>query len=77
MTFLLAPVRLSLTDIPNQKRAICRGDNLSTSHRTRIALFDEQIEPASEEKIGRMRQLQIDSVQADDAIRVKELDGAM
>ena len=75
MTFLLAPVRSSFTTIPNRRRTTCRGKILSTSHRARIALFDERLEPASEEKTGRMRQLQIDSVQADDTILVKELDG--
>lgn len=77
MTFLLAPVRSSFTTIPNRIRTTYRGEILSTSHQARIALLEEQLKQASDQKIRRICQLQIDSAEADYGMRVKRLDGAM
>ena len=60
-----------------QELAAYRRESLSKSHQARIALLEEQLEQASDEKIRRMRQSQIDSAEADYARRIKELDSAM
>ena len=60
-----------------QELAAYRRESLSTSHKARIALLEEQLEQAGDEKIRRMRQSQIDSAEADYARRIKELDSAM
>ena len=60
-----------------QELAAYRRESLSTSHQARIALLEEQLEQASDEKIRRMRRSQIDSAEADYARRIKELDSAM
>ena len=57
--------------------AAYRRGSLSTSHRARIGLLNEQLEQANDEKIRRMRQSQIDSAGADYARRIEELDRAI
>ncbi len=54
-----------------------RRESLSTSHQARMSLVGEQLEQASDEKIRRMRQSQINSAEADYARRIQELDIAM
>ena len=53
------------------------SESRSTSHRARIALLEEQLEQADNEKIRRTRLSQIDRAQADYARRIQELDTAM
>ena len=60
-----------------QELAAYRRESLSTSHRARIGLLNEQLEQANDEKIRRMRQSQIDSAEADYARRIEELDRAI
>ncbi|MBW2737814.1 MAG: helicase, partial [Deltaproteobacteria bacterium] len=60
-----------------QKLAQYQRESLTTSHRARIALLKDQLNQASDEKISRMRQSQIDSAVADYARRIQELDIAM
>jgi superfamily II DNA or RNA helicase len=54
-----------------------RRESLSTSHRARIALLEEQFNEATNEKIQIMRQAQIATVEADYARRIQELDIAL
>ena len=54
-----------------------RRESLSTSHRARLALLQEQLSQSSDEKLQRMRRSQIDAAQADYERRVQELDRAM
>lgn len=54
-----------------------RRESLTTSHRARIALLQDQLAQATDEKIRRMRQSQIDTAEADYARRLQELDIAM
>ena len=54
-----------------------RKESLSTSHRARLALLQEQLAQASEEKLQRMRRSQIETAEADYERRVQELDRAM
>ena len=51
-----------------------RRESLKTSHRARLALLEEQLRQASNEKIQKMRRAQIDSAEADYARRIQELD---
>lgn len=51
-----------------------RRESLTTSHRARIALLNEQLNQADNEKIQRMRQSQINSAEADYARRIQDLD---
>ena len=60
-----------------QELAAYRRESLTTSHKARIGLLDEQLEQANDKKIRRMRQSQIDSAEADYARRIEELDRAM
>jgi ATP-dependent helicase HepA len=60
-----------------QELAEYRRESLSTSHRARIALLEEQFKQASNEKIQKMRQSQIAAAEADYARRIQELDIAM
>jgi len=60
-----------------QELAQYRHESLTTSHRARIALLKDQFNQATDEKIRRMRQSQIDSAEADYARRIQELDIAM
>ena len=53
------------------------GKVLTTSHRARIALLEEQLEQATNEKIQKMRRSQIAAAEADYARRIQELDIAM
>ncbi len=57
-----------------QELAQYRRESLTTSHRARIALLKDQLDQATDEKIRRMRQSQIDSAEADYARRIQELD---
>ena len=54
-----------------------RRESLSTSHRARLALLQEQLNQTSDEKLQRMRRSQMDAAQADYERRVQELDRAM
>lgn len=54
-----------------------RRESLSTSHRARIALLEEQLDQANNEKIQKMRQSQIAAAEADYARRIQDLDIAM
>lgn len=60
-----------------QELVAYRRESLSTSHRARMALLQEQLSQASDEKLQRMRRSQIDAAQADYERRVQELDRAM
>ncbi|MDA3808484.1 MAG: Swt1 family HEPN domain-containing protein [Thiomicrorhabdus sp.] len=60
-----------------RERAGYRRESLSTSHKARMALLEEQLRQATNEKIQKMRQGQITAAQADYARRVQELDIAM
>ncbi len=54
-----------------------RRESLTTSHRARISLLEEQLSQASNEKIQKMRRSQIAAAEADYAHRIQELDIAM
>ncbi len=54
-----------------------RRESLTTSHRARISLLEEQLSQASNEKILKMRRSQIAAAEADYARRIQELDIAM
>ena len=60
-----------------QELAAHRRESLSTSHSARIALLEEQLGQASDEKIRRMRQSQIAAAEADYTRRIQDLDTAM
>ncbi len=60
-----------------QELAAYRRESLSTSHKARIGLLNEQLEQANNEKIRRMRRSQIDSAEADFTRRIQELDRAI
>ena len=60
-----------------QELAAYRRESLSTSHKARIALLEEQLEQATDENIQRMRQSQIAVAEADFKRRTQELDSAM
>jgi len=60
-----------------QELAEYRRESLSTSHRARIALLEEQLDQASNEKIQKMRQSQISAAEADYARHIQDLDIAM
>lgn len=70
-------------DVRNQHRqktrqlAEYRRESLSTSHRARIALLEEQLGQATNEKIQKMRRSQIAAAEADYARRIQELDIAL
>ena len=57
--------------------AAYRRESLSTSHRARLALLQEQLNQTSDEKLQRMRRSQIDTAQADYERRIEELNRAM
>lgn len=57
--------------------AAYRRESLSTSHRARLALLQEQLGQTSDEKLQRMRRSQIHAAQADYERRVQGLDRAM
>jgi hypothetical protein len=54
-----------------------RRESLKTSHQARLALLQEQLSQANNEKIRRMRQSQISNAEADFARRIQEIDIAM
>lgn len=60
-----------------QELAEFRRESLTTSHRARIALLEEQLRQASNEKIQKMRQSQISAAEADYARRIQDLDIAI
>jgi len=60
-----------------QELAEFRRESLTTSHRARIALLEEQLKQAGNEKIQKMRQSQISAAEADYARRIQDLDIAM
>lgn len=60
-----------------QELAEYRRESLSTSHRARIALLKEQLKKATDERITRMHQSQIDTAEADYARHIQELGIAM
>ena len=60
-----------------QELAAYRRESLSTSHRARIALLEEQLKQASDEKLQRMRRSQIEAAEADYTRRIQDLDSAM
>jgi ATP-dependent helicase HepA len=60
-----------------QALAEYRRESLSTSHRARLALLEEQLSQATNEKIQKMRRSQIAAAEADYARRIQELDIAL
>jgi len=60
-----------------QELAEFRRESLSTSHRAMIALLEEQLMQANDEKIRKMRQSQVNAAEADYARRIQDLDIAM
>ena len=60
-----------------QELAEYRRESLATSHLARIALLEEQLKQASNDKIQKMRQSQIAAADADYARRIQDLDIAM
>jgi hypothetical protein len=60
-----------------QELAEYHRESLSTSHRARIALLEEQLKQASNENIQKMRQSQIAAAEADYARHIQDLDIAM
>ena len=54
-----------------------RRESLTTSHRARMALLNEQLRRADDAKIRRMRESQIATAEADYARRTEELDAAL
>ena len=60
-----------------QELAEYRRESLSTSHRARIVLLEEQFRQATNEKIQKMRQAQIDTAEADFARRIQDLSISM
>lgn len=54
-----------------------RRESLSTSHKARISLLEEQLAQATNEKIQKMRKAQIDAAEADFARRTQDLDMAL
>ena len=60
-----------------QELVAYRKESLSTSHRARLALLEEQLEQAGDERLQRMRRSQITVAEADYARRIEELESAM
>ena len=60
-----------------QQIASYRRESLKVSHAARMAILNEQFNQATDEKIRRMRQSQIDSADAEYSRRTKELDDAI
>ena len=60
-----------------QELAEYRRESLSTSHRARIALLEEQLNLATNERIQKMRRSQIATAESDYARRIQELDIAL
>ena len=60
-----------------QELAAYRRESLSTSHKARVALLEEQLRQASDEKLQRMRRSQIEAAEADYKRRIQDLNSAM
>lgn len=60
-----------------REQAEYRRESLSTSHRARIALLEEQFNQVTNEKIQKMRQSQIAAAESDYARRIQDLDIAL
>lgn len=60
-----------------QEQVEYRRESLSSSHRARIALLEEQLNQATNEKIQKMRRSQIVAAESDYARRIQELDIAL
>ena len=60
-----------------QELVAYRKESLSTSHRARLALLQDQLKQTGNENIRRMRRSQIETAEADYERRVQELDRAM
>ena len=60
-----------------QELVVYRKESLSTSHRARLALLQDQLKQAGNENIQRMRRSQIETAEADYERRIQELDRAM
>jgi hypothetical protein len=60
-----------------QELAEYRRESLSTSHRARIALLEEQLSQTTNGKIQKMRRSQIAAAEADCARRIQELNIAL
>ncbi len=61
----------------NQRIADYRRESLTTSHRGRVAMLEERLAQATNEKIRRMRQGQLANAEADYQRRLAELDEAV
>lgn len=61
----------------NEELVEYRRESLSTSHKARMALLEEQLKQSSNDKIIKMRQSQISAAEADYARRIQELDMAI
>ena len=61
----------------NQRIADYRRESLTTSHRGRVAMLEDRIAQATNEKIRRMRQGQLSNAEADYQRRLAELDEAV
>ena len=57
--------------------AASRRESLSTSHRARLALLQDQLDQTGNENLQRMRRSQIETAEADYQRRIQELDRAM
>ena len=60
-----------------QELVAYRKESLSTSHRARLELLQDQLDRTDNESLQRMRRSQIETAEADYERRVQELDGAM
>lgn len=61
----------------NQRIADYRRESLTTSHRGRVAMLEDRLVQATNEKIRRMRQGQLSNAEADYQRRLAELDEAV
>ncbi len=61
----------------NQRIADHRKESLTTSHRARVAMLEDKLEQATNEKIRRMRQGQLKNAEADYQRRMTELEDAV
>ena len=62
--------------VQTQELVAYRRESLAVSHRARLALLEEQLEKAEDERLQRMRRSQVASAKADYARREEELDTA-
>lgn len=61
----------------NQRIADYRRESLTTSHRARVAMLEDRLLQATNEKIHRMRQSQLSNAEADYQRRLAELEEAV